>query len=77
MTLRRLTRQEAEALPDGAKVRIIWSGGNGPFWYRVRIDKWGNRQVWTDREFLSSWVDSVSGAGIGLEKPATIVEIEE
>lgn len=75
--MKRLTQQEAEALPEGSRVRVTWSGGNGPHWYQIKIDKWGNRQVWTDREFLPSWVESIAGAFIGLEKPSTILEVEE
>jgi len=76
--MRRLTQQEAEALPEGAKVCVTWSGGNGPHWYFVHIDKWGNRQICSEHfkhgaEFIS--VESVAGAFIGLEKPATILEV--
>jgi hypothetical protein len=82
MNLKRLTRQEAEALPDGEKVRVTWSGGNGPHWYFIRIDKWGNRQICSgdDRYEDDKWicpVGSVTGAFIGLEKPATILEVLE
>jgi hypothetical protein len=78
--MRRLTRQETEALAEGTKVRVTWSGGNGPHWYSIHIDKWGNRRICSDRcsvtgEPLS--VESVAAAGIGLEKPATILEVEE
>lgn len=76
--MRRLTRQEAEALPDGTKVRVTWSGGNGPFFYKIRVDKWGNRQISLDGTLRSEVdVESVANAGIGLEKPLTILEVEE
>lgn len=31
-----LTREQADALPDGARVEVNWSGGNGPHEYVVR-----------------------------------------
>ena len=31
-----LTRQEVEALPDGTRIIVIWSGGNGPHRYTLR-----------------------------------------
>ena len=82
MAMRRLTQQEAESLPDGAKVRVTWSGGNGPHWYFIHIDKWGDRQICSenDRYEDDRWVrsvESVAGAFIGLERPATILEVEE
>jgi hypothetical protein len=79
--MRRLTQQQAEDLPEGTKIRVTWSGGNGPHWYFIHVDKWGNRQVCfngykdTLGRFIS--VESVAGAFIGLEKPATILEVEE
>lgn len=30
-----LTQEEVDALPDGTKVLITWSGGNGPHEYEV------------------------------------------
>lgn len=33
--MRRLTKQEIKELPEGAKVYVRWSGGNGPHWYEV------------------------------------------
>jgi len=78
--MKRLTQQEAEALPEGAKVWVTWSGGNGPWRYFIHIDKWGERQICFEHcrvtgEALS--VASVAGAGIGLETPATILEVRK
>lgn len=78
--MRRLTQQEAEALPEGTKVRVTWSGGNGPHWYFIDRDKWGNAHIYSELhkrgdQLLS--ISSVAGAFIGLEKPATILEVEE
>ncbi len=38
MTERRryLTTEELRALPDYTEVWILWSGGNGPFKYRIK-----------------------------------------
>jgi hypothetical protein len=30
-----LTQEEVDALPDGAEVIITWSGGNGPWIYKI------------------------------------------
>jgi len=35
-TSRFLTHDEVQALPDGTAVRITWSGGNGPWTYRIK-----------------------------------------
>jgi hypothetical protein len=45
-----LSAKEAEALPDGARVVILWSGGNGPCEYTVRVGPRGHRRLQTDRE---------------------------
>ena len=77
--MKKLTQQEAEHLPEGSKVRITWSGGNGPHNYVIHIDKWGNPQIFyqPDNPHWFSRVDSVRNAFIGLEKPFTILEVEE
>lgn len=31
-----LTQEEVDALPDGTKVMVLWSGGNGPFEYILK-----------------------------------------
>ncbi|MER7002224.1 hypothetical protein ABT297_04135 [Dactylosporangium sp. NPDC000555] len=43
----RLTAAEIQALPDGAEIMVTWSGGNGPWPYRVLVDRWGGRNVET------------------------------
>jgi hypothetical protein len=45
-----LSAKEAEALPDGARVVILWSGGNGPCEYTVRVGPRGHRRLQTDQE---------------------------
>lgn len=30
-----LTQDEVDALPDGSRVEVIWSGGNGPYKYVI------------------------------------------
>lgn len=35
MDMRRLSKQEIEDLTKGADVFVRWSGGNGPYWYKV------------------------------------------
>lgn len=38
-----LTQEQVDALPEGADVFIIWSGGNGPHKYFIK--KWFGRSV--------------------------------
>lgn len=40
-----LTCQQIRELPDGAEVVITWSGGNGPWPYRVLVDRDDVRRV--------------------------------
>jgi hypothetical protein len=40
-----LTQEQVDALPDGATVEVIWSGGNGPHRYRIIRDKRGHVRV--------------------------------
>lgn len=35
-----LTQEECDALPAGARVRVTWSGGNGPHVYTVAQKHW-------------------------------------
>ena len=41
-----LTADEVAALPDGATVVVIWSGGNGPHRYVIAVSG-GDRYAWT------------------------------
>jgi hypothetical protein len=77
--MRRLTLAEVEALPDGTRVYVKWSGGNGPFWYVIRDDKWGGKTINSEyRNLPSVVVDSVSNTTcIGLKEPSTTVDIED
>lgn len=34
---RALTQAEVDALPDGTRILVTWSGGNGPHEYVVRV----------------------------------------
>ena len=36
-----LTQAEVDALPDGTRVRIKWTGGNGPHEYTTRRNEYG------------------------------------
>lgn len=47
MAKRKLTQEEFDQLPDGADVVITWSGGNGPHQYKIHVDKWGIRRVYS------------------------------
>ena len=38
-----MTAEDVAALPDGTRVRVTWSGGNGPHEYVIAVDKWGQR----------------------------------
>ena len=40
-----LTVTQIQGLPDGAEVVITWSGGNGPWPYRILVDQAGERRV--------------------------------
>lgn len=40
-----LTAQQIRELPDGAEIVVTWSGGNGPWPYRVLVDVAGSLRV--------------------------------
>lgn len=40
--MKAITQAECNALPIGTKVRVIWSGGNGPHEYTIG-SKWSGR----------------------------------
>lgn len=75
--MKRLTQAEVEALPVGTRVHVKWSGGNGPYWYVIRADKWGHRTINFENRGRSVLVDSVSNAYIGPKAPWTTVEVED
>ena len=71
-----LTIEELNALPDGAEVEVIWSGGNGPFVYTKQSDRWGRTlisSVHDDRPAEGEFVDLLGGSGSPLTK-AKLVE---
>jgi len=72
-----LTRAEVEALPVGTKVFVKWSGGNGPYWYVIGADKWGNRIINMESRGQLISVEHVKNAYIGLKAPMTTVQVEE
>ena len=78
--MRTLTQAEVEALPVGTRVRITWSGGNGPHWYQIGQDRFGNKTIdtnfRTDRG-QSCFVSYVDGMGVGAAQPYTVVEVED
>ena len=37
-----LTPEELAALPEGSPITVLWSGGNGPYRYRLHFGKWGH-----------------------------------
>lgn len=41
-----LSQAEADELPEGARVTVTWSGGNGPHGYVIAVDRYGRRYVW-------------------------------
>ena len=36
-----LSQEEVDQLPDGSKVEIVWSGGNGPHEYLIYVSDLG------------------------------------
>jgi hypothetical protein len=44
-----LSAEDAEHLPEGARVVVIWSGGNGPHEYVIAVDRYGRRYVVSPR----------------------------
>jgi hypothetical protein len=40
-----LTQEQVNELPAGSEVELTWSGGNGPWRYRIVIDPDGTRCV--------------------------------
>ena len=42
-----LTEAEVGALPEGTRVVVIWTGGNGPHRYRITVDRRGDRYAWS------------------------------
>ena len=58
---RKLTREEMDALPHGARVLITWNGGNGPHKYEVRVDRFGARRFF-HRAACVGWPSQVQSA---------------
>lgn len=53
-----LTVEQIRELPDGAEVVITWSGGNGPWPYRILVDVSGERRIENlDPDPLIQWND--------------------
>lgn len=46
-----LTNPEIKALPEGAAIEIVWSGGNGPHQGRVVFDHRGEPYYVPEQEF--------------------------
>jgi hypothetical protein len=38
-----LTAEELETLLQGTPILVLWGGGNGPHWYALGIDQYGDR----------------------------------
>lgn len=57
-----LTVQQIRDLPDGAEIVVTWSGGNGPWPYRVLVDVTGVRRVETiyADPILPDWPDQTN-----------------
>lgn len=75
--MKRLTQAEVEALPVGTPIYVKWSGGNGPFWYVIREDRYGNRTINSEIRGRSTHVQFLKGSYIGLKAPSTTVEVED
>lgn len=71
--MRQLTKDEVNSLPVGTHVFVTWSGGNGPFWYRITEDKWNRKMIST---LDGTYVESVDRSFVG-KYPLTTVFIEE
>lgn len=73
-----LTQEEVNALPDGTKIVVTWSGGNGPAVYTVRQVKWEG-----DYRYSVAMYKTRAGAEIetgdldfvGDKKPYTLVTL--
>lgn len=52
-----LTQDEVNALPVDAVVAIHWSGGNGPWLYRIAAERYGH--VYLDRSIYADPIDFV------------------
>lgn len=43
-----LSEQDLRQLPEGTRILVTWSGGNGPHVYVLRFDAWGAPFAETD-----------------------------
>jgi hypothetical protein len=68
-TSKYLTKEEIDKLPDDTVVEITWSGGNGPWKYRIKHLVCGVAAV-DDRGGVVSIIDYV-----GDKKPRTTVRL--
>ena len=55
-----LTQEQVDELPIGTEVSILWSGGNGPFIYKIGREN-GVTLAMTDDGFIVSSIDHVGG----------------
>jgi hypothetical protein len=46
-----LSAEDVERLPEGARVVVIWSGGNGPHEYVIAVDRYGRRYAGSPPRF--------------------------
>jgi hypothetical protein len=78
MGMKRLTFDQVAALPVGTRIRVKWSGGNGPHWYKVGQGRW-SKTICTEHDGQPLVVvDAITRTlCIGLEEPNTIVEVED
>jgi len=75
-----LEEAEVAALRDGERVRITWSGGNGPHEYVIAVDEHGRRYAVSEcgspeiREQMR-WYNPIEF--VGVERYHTRVEVIE
>ncbi len=62
-----LSQSQVDSLPDGTKVMIVWSGGNGPHKYEVCSHR-GGKYTKTERGKPAERISFV-----GKNKPFTLV----
>lgn len=64
-----LSAEEVERLPEGARVVVIWSGGNGPHEYVIAVDERGERytvsvQYADDPNHRMRWYNPLTFVGV-------------
>jgi len=60
---RAITQEEADQLPAGTAIRVMWNGGNGPYDYQIAVNSGGLRTIVSaDARFHRAFVGFISQA---------------